>query len=55
MLNQGVWVVAKRRGDKVRYRNTVTGAWDRWVTLPLLHSDSRYGQAKTRLLTLLNA
>lgn len=27
------WVLRRRRGNKVRYQNTRTAAWDRWMTL----------------------
>lgn len=52
---QGTWVVARRRGDRVRYRNTASGAMTPWETLPALHPDTLYGQAKTRLFDALVA
>lgn len=30
----GEWVIRRRKGNRVRYQNTLSGAWDRWTIAP---------------------
>lgn len=37
-----LWYIAKRRGGRVRYRHSITGAWGDWEAAPLsihIHHD----------------
>lgn len=33
------WQIAKRRNNRVRFRNTETGKWDGWLELPPTHPE----------------